>query len=421
MNSKITYNDFVDALSRRTGQPKNKSDQFIKSLINLVTDELKETGRSGITNLGAFKVVEMTEREGVNPHTGESMTIPAGKRISFSAFKALKEQVNEDMGDQDIQIPDEEHSEPIEVNEPEDTIAEAETEDVALETANKEEELKEDIKTEKTEAASESDHIRISVSSRSNQEIFESQLSSEEKNKDLKKEKARSTEYIPPSKRKEAKPESGNGKAYLIAAIIFVLSFAAYAVYYFTQPTQTTPPQTLTTQAAQVTDDTAADNAPPLSASEQISESTEDDVEETAAGSEDIPQEEIQQPVNTVAVADETDVSNDYEVHVVSEGEWLYRIAENTYGMARFWPLILQANQDLISDPDIVYPAMEISIPPLSGENGVPNLDDYQRLSEASLVVADRYEEYGQDNTAQEYRDFSRYYAMIANGELAAF
>jgi nucleoid DNA-binding protein len=36
------------------------------------------------------------ERNGRNPRTGESITIPAGLRVKFTAFQGLKERIKED-------------------------------------------------------------------------------------------------------------------------------------------------------------------------------------------------------------------------------------------------------------------------------------------------------------------------------------
>lgn len=47
-----------------------------------------------LLGFGTFEVRERAAREGRNPHTGEALTIPAGKTPAFKAGKALKEAVN---------------------------------------------------------------------------------------------------------------------------------------------------------------------------------------------------------------------------------------------------------------------------------------------------------------------------------------
>ena len=40
-----------------------------------------------------FEVVERKERQGVNPSTGEKITIPASKALKFKASKTLKDSI----------------------------------------------------------------------------------------------------------------------------------------------------------------------------------------------------------------------------------------------------------------------------------------------------------------------------------------
>ncbi len=94
MSKKVTYAEIIEALSGKTGFSKQKSEDFAKALINRVKEELEENGKASITNFGSFKVKDVAERQGQNPQTGEPITIPAHKRVSFTPYKALKEEVN---------------------------------------------------------------------------------------------------------------------------------------------------------------------------------------------------------------------------------------------------------------------------------------------------------------------------------------
>ena len=71
------------------------ADNVLKCVFYLIGAELV-TGREVlIDKFGAFKVAERSERRGRNPRTGEEITIPAHKTITFSAYKPLKAAVNE--------------------------------------------------------------------------------------------------------------------------------------------------------------------------------------------------------------------------------------------------------------------------------------------------------------------------------------
>lgn len=71
------------------------ADNVLKSVFYLISHELVSGGSVSIDRFGTFKVAERSERSGRNPRTGEEITIPAHKSVTFSAYKPLKAAVNE--------------------------------------------------------------------------------------------------------------------------------------------------------------------------------------------------------------------------------------------------------------------------------------------------------------------------------------
>jgi nucleoid-associated protein YgaU len=51
------------------------------------------------------------------------------------------------------------------------------------------------------------------------------------------------------------------------------------------------------------------------------------------------------------------------KTYVVVKGDSLSKIAKREYGDADKWRTIYEANQDLISDPDLIHPGQELRIP----------------------------------------------------------
>lgn len=47
----------------------------------------------------------------------------------------------------------------------------------------------------------------------------------------------------------------------------------------------------------------------------------------------------------------------------VQEGEWIYDIARREYGNIFAWQKIYTANQEKISNPDLIYPGQELILP----------------------------------------------------------
>ena len=58
-----------------------------------ITEALKEGDKVVISGFGQFEVKERAAREGVNPATGEKITIPATRVPGFKAGKGLKDSV----------------------------------------------------------------------------------------------------------------------------------------------------------------------------------------------------------------------------------------------------------------------------------------------------------------------------------------
>lgn len=62
-------------------------------LVTLIVKNLKKGNRVRIAGLGILQVKKRAARTGRNPATGETIQIPAKKKIAFRAAKELKEAV----------------------------------------------------------------------------------------------------------------------------------------------------------------------------------------------------------------------------------------------------------------------------------------------------------------------------------------
>jgi DNA-binding protein HU-beta len=85
--------DFIKAVAAHAGLSQDAASKAVSSMIEVVTEELRKGGEVNITGFGAFKVSERSARNGVNPRTGASITIPAMKSPVFRAGKTLKESI----------------------------------------------------------------------------------------------------------------------------------------------------------------------------------------------------------------------------------------------------------------------------------------------------------------------------------------
>lgn len=70
---------------------KAAADRLLRVVFGSIKDTLAEGDDAAFAGFGTFTVVETKERTGHNPRTGESIAIPAGKKIKFRPGKAFKD------------------------------------------------------------------------------------------------------------------------------------------------------------------------------------------------------------------------------------------------------------------------------------------------------------------------------------------
>jgi DNA-binding protein HU-beta len=62
-------------------------------LMSAIVKELKKNGRFTVPSFGTFIVRKTKARKGLNPRTGESIRVKAGKTVRFKASPTLKKVV----------------------------------------------------------------------------------------------------------------------------------------------------------------------------------------------------------------------------------------------------------------------------------------------------------------------------------------
>ena len=86
--------DLVNVVANATEMTKKDVDAVISATVAAITDALKSGDKVQLIGFGTFEVKAAAAREGRNPKTGETIKIAASKKPSFSASKALKDEVN---------------------------------------------------------------------------------------------------------------------------------------------------------------------------------------------------------------------------------------------------------------------------------------------------------------------------------------
>ena len=86
--------ELVAAMAEKAELSKKDAEAALKAFTDVVAEELKKGEKIQLVGFGTFEVAERAAREGRNPQTGKTMSIPASKAPKFKAGKALKDSIN---------------------------------------------------------------------------------------------------------------------------------------------------------------------------------------------------------------------------------------------------------------------------------------------------------------------------------------
>ncbi|MCG8460914.1 MAG: HU family DNA-binding protein [Holophagales bacterium] len=87
--------DIIDHIANQVeGLTKKQAGDALEAVFVFISSELQDGGKVQIAGFGTFQLSERGERQGRNPRTGESITIPASKSVRFKPGKNLKDAVN---------------------------------------------------------------------------------------------------------------------------------------------------------------------------------------------------------------------------------------------------------------------------------------------------------------------------------------
>ncbi len=82
--------ELVAAVASKAELSKKDAEAAVAAVIASITDALKAGDKVQLVGFGTFEVRERGERQGRNPQTGATVTIPASKIPAFKAGAALK-------------------------------------------------------------------------------------------------------------------------------------------------------------------------------------------------------------------------------------------------------------------------------------------------------------------------------------------
>ena len=87
--------ELIAAVAEKTDLSKKDADTAVSAVLGAITDAHKAGDKIQLVGFGTFEVRNRAAKQGRNPRTGETMTVPASKVPAFKAGKALKDAVAE--------------------------------------------------------------------------------------------------------------------------------------------------------------------------------------------------------------------------------------------------------------------------------------------------------------------------------------
>lgn len=90
----MTKKELVASVAAEANVEKKVADAVVSEVFKAIVNALKDGEKVQILGFGTFEAKDIAERDGRNPLTGETIKIAACKKPSFSASKALKDELN---------------------------------------------------------------------------------------------------------------------------------------------------------------------------------------------------------------------------------------------------------------------------------------------------------------------------------------
>lgn len=428
MSEKITFKELIELIAKQSEQSESSANSFIHELVQIIEGGLKQSGSVSISGFGKFELRWMKERPGVNPQTGDGITIPGQNKVVFKPYKALRETVNKPFASLEPEVlsekPEPEESDREETKDTEefdddpfglegvfgaDVPLDADDDDPFDSEAPfdfdtddpfdpEDPSDQEDSFADEPSPAGKNEFIDDLIFERENPHFGKKQaevleeddvvlvLAREEKQQEEEKKQKPKVAPVIPDESKMAKEvqKSGSFKWSYAAAVIIVM-IALIILFVMMQRSGETPEQlaTVTEQTEQVEEPSAND--------ETAEQETAAEEPQPAIGEESPPDPGGTTPSNELET----------ETLTVQTGQSLWDIAESQLGNPYLWPVIYHLNQDILDNPNQILANADIEIPTFSNPD---NLSEFQR-EQVALGYFSLYQ-WNRENNPDEARYF---------------
>ena len=86
--------DLINKVAESAGLTQAQAKSAVNSVLESISNSLQDGDKVTLVGFGTFSVARRDARQGRNPATGETITIPAKSNVKFKPGKELTESVN---------------------------------------------------------------------------------------------------------------------------------------------------------------------------------------------------------------------------------------------------------------------------------------------------------------------------------------
>lgn len=91
----MTKSELIKKIHRENNLNYVEIEKIVNDVLSEITNGILEDGKVVLTGFGTFEKYYQEGYNGINPSTGEKLTVSGSYKIRFSSSKKLKEIVNE--------------------------------------------------------------------------------------------------------------------------------------------------------------------------------------------------------------------------------------------------------------------------------------------------------------------------------------